>query len=565
VRLGAALLTLLPLAVAAEAQPADPMAAAYDTPTALFAPPVGTPPSIDGAVAAGEWDRACAATGFFDHATGALVVPGPVAFVAWDEDAIYVLAITPVPADRELAAQATERDGPVFRDDAVEVFLSPREGEVVQYLVNSVGTLQDLRNNDATWDGAARAAGGPADAGALPAPALDGERFWVAELAVPCADLGVERLAAGDVLTVNIAGDRGRPWAVLAPTVGGPFNRPEHFLELRLLGAEEPFVQLTALGDVRSGRVRASGMLANPGAEPTDFTIEVDARREGSRIAEGAYQEVIGVIRSERASVTVPAGGREPFAVDLAIDDSAIDQLAVRVTHAERVDLVRAGPVTVLPLLSVTAGNVPSRRYVVLGVDSSGLAASVERDRLVLAIEVLDEAGEVVLARRETVPVGAAQVALSYEGLPVGDYRCRVLAIADGRGLGEATADFRHVAPPAWLTSTVYDDYGTLDRVPLPWTPVQARARELRVWGRSVRWDERSILPASITTQGRELLPAPMRLVMTLDGAEHAVPLGAWQVTGHRPARVALVARGTVAGIGARGSSARGLANAPST
>jgi len=151
-RLVVAALMALALAVAAPAQPADPMAVAYEARTALLAPPVGAPPVIDGTVAAGEWDRACAATGFFDHATGELVVPGPVPFVAWDEGAIYVLVVTPVPTDRELAAQATERDGPVFRDDAVEVFLSPRAGEVVQYLVNSIGTLQDLRNNDATWN-----------------------------------------------------------------------------------------------------------------------------------------------------------------------------------------------------------------------------------------------------------------------------------------------------------------------------------------------------------------------------------------------------------------------------
>lgn len=104
-------------------------------------------------------------------------------------------------------------------------------------------------------------------------------------------------------------------------------------------------------------------------------------------------------------------------------------------------------------------------------------------------------------------------------------------------------------AAPAWQTSTVYDDYGKLDRVPLPWTPVQVADRTLRVWGREYRWTAQSLLPTSIITQGVELLARPLALVATLDGKPQQVPLELFRVTERQAMRLSFVAKGRLADL----------------
>lgn len=104
-------------------------------------------------------------------------------------------------------------------------------------------------------------------------------------------------------------------------------------------------------------------------------------------------------------------------------------------------------------------------------------------------------------------------------------------------------------ATPVWQTSTVYDDYGKLDRVPMPWTPVEVADRTLRVWGRECRWTAQSLLPTSVTSQGVELLRRPMALVVTLDGKPRQVPLELFRVTERRGTRVSFVAKGRTEGL----------------
>jgi hypothetical protein len=115
--------------------------------------------------------------------------------------------------------------------------------------------------------------------------------------------------------------------------------------------------------------------------------------------------------------------------------------------------------------------------------------------------------------------------------------------------LGSAAACAEDSAAPDWMTSTLYEQYGEGDRVPLPWEPVEVRGREVRVWGRSFRWDERSLLPASIISQGAELLAEPLALRVGRGGAQQCVPLDDLRVLEVGRARVALQAVGQTDGL----------------
>ena len=121
------------------------------------------------------------------------------------------------------------------------------------------------------------------------------------------------------------------------------------------------------------------------------------------------------------------------------------------------------------PLLALKLGNVPTRRYLVLDLDATGLKGLRASGATPLLLEALDERGKVRLTRREVIPLGPATKRLDYASLPTGSYRLRITALSPGgKPLTSSEAAFRCPAPPVWLTDQTYDDYGKADRVPLP-------------------------------------------------------------------------------------------------
>jgi hypothetical protein len=58
------------------------------------------------------------------------------------------------PNNRELLSKITQRDGPVWTDDEVEVFIQPPEDRYYyQFGANLIGTQYDAKNTDGSWNG----------------------------------------------------------------------------------------------------------------------------------------------------------------------------------------------------------------------------------------------------------------------------------------------------------------------------------------------------------------------------------------------------------------------------
>jgi hypothetical protein len=101
----------------------------------------------------------------------------------------------------------------------------------------------------------------------------------------------------------------------------------------------------------------------------------------------------------------------------------------------------------------------------------------------------------------------------------------RVFAeVFDEAGTRLATADAQVVRPPtpAWADTQA----GLTDKVLPPFEPLRARGQVAEIWGRKL--DYRSgLLPASIVSQGQELLAEPIRFVLRSGGRTQALPLPA--------------------------------------
>lgn len=171
---------------------------------------------------------------FGENVTGATPAQGTEVSCAWDERELRVRFVC---ADREPWATITQRDGPLWEEEVVEVFLDPvGDGEsYFEIEVNPLGTVLDLvlrRNRsgykkDFAWD-----------CEGLRADVQRTAAGWEVEMAIPFASIVAEAPKAGTEWRVNFTRidrpqDRERELSSWAPTRLGTFHAPERFGVLR--------------------------------------------------------------------------------------------------------------------------------------------------------------------------------------------------------------------------------------------------------------------------------------------------------------------------------------------
>jgi len=156
------------------------------------------PIAIDGAADEPQWARAAAVTDFTNFIGVKYAWPQTVARCLYDADSLYIHVRCFEPLVDKLVANTTMRDGVVWEDDCVEVFVDPTHDHehYFQFVVNSIGTRFDCRDKQHGWNGEWRAA------------ARVGEGGWSVELAFPFAMLDAAKPAAGQVFGLNVCRER---------------------------------------------------------------------------------------------------------------------------------------------------------------------------------------------------------------------------------------------------------------------------------------------------------------------------------------------------------------------
>ena len=139
-----------------------------------------------------------------------------------DAENLYVAFECREPNMDGLVAKQWGRDGPVYDDDCVNLFLSPRREEApFHFIVNATGSVYDEKGSDAAWDGGWETGAAQSDMG------------WIVEMRIPFATLG--RVPKdGEVWFCNFNRERKagrRELSSWSPTVA-VFAEPERFGEL---------------------------------------------------------------------------------------------------------------------------------------------------------------------------------------------------------------------------------------------------------------------------------------------------------------------------------------------
>ena len=154
-------------------------------------------PAVDGNLDDQVWKQAPVMTDFMNLATREPSRQRTEVRCVSDGKRIWFAFHCVEPKYGELKAYATERDGDVWRDDAVELFLDTRHDGKTYYqvLANTLGTVSDNDTRDGSWNGDVQAA------------VRKGKGFWDVEIAITLDSMKA-RVGPDVVWGVNLCRDR---------------------------------------------------------------------------------------------------------------------------------------------------------------------------------------------------------------------------------------------------------------------------------------------------------------------------------------------------------------------
>jgi hypothetical protein len=175
------------------------------------------------------------------------------AYLLWDEKNLYVGVEFDEPEMDKIVAKVTARDGGVWSDDCLEIFLKPAEGkDYFHFIVNSKGVLQDSKGrSEITWNADWKTATAVTPKG------------WSVEAAIPLASIGVIG-KSGNSLMFNLCRNRSGAHEYSAwSNPGGSFHNTDRFAELQMVENASFVWSVDQPAEIRSATgsltMRASG------------------------------------------------------------------------------------------------------------------------------------------------------------------------------------------------------------------------------------------------------------------------------------------------------------------
>lgn len=187
-------------------------------------------PVIDGQIIEAEWQGAAVLETFYVPGETTVATPATRGWLATDGTMLYAAFRCASVPGKALKLDAKERDGNVWDDDSIELFLWPDEAKprFVQFIVNAAGMCFDADNTfnlasrsqtDTAWNPDYQAKTGTADGA------------WTLELAIPLAATGIDPRGGKEFrlnVTRNIMSGNNR-FATWSPLPMGNFHIPPYF------------------------------------------------------------------------------------------------------------------------------------------------------------------------------------------------------------------------------------------------------------------------------------------------------------------------------------------------
>lgn len=163
-------------------------------------------PVIDGNLDDKCWQASIECSNFLLTQNKGFPKENSSALVTYDDKKIYFAFkfeekyLDPVLNQLErFKAACKAKDGEVWTDDSVEIFIEPQNGKKYHIIINSLGTVYDAilgDSNGLSWDSK------------IMASSAIGNGFWILEAALPLSSIGVESIKPGDSCRMNLCRTR---------------------------------------------------------------------------------------------------------------------------------------------------------------------------------------------------------------------------------------------------------------------------------------------------------------------------------------------------------------------
>lgn len=428
---------------------------AQGAPATVRAPRFEPPPAVDGSLTDPVWKKGPWLSGFLVTDPAGRPAKEKTHFkVGIDDQYLYVGALLEGPKGTEVIRQVTERDGPVWRDDAIELTLHPVPAmdQYVHVVVNAAGVVYDaLRVQggnlaDATVDLSVQAATRISDGS------------WSVELAIPLAELGLTREASRN-WTINVARSSragGKAEVSSYARMTGDLHKPHQFVPLELEALDvSPFLwTLASQGDSRvieeDGRLmlETQVLVGNRTDRYAFFELDFAVRQDQRALGGVTVPRGLDAGASRLQRVRIPVEGEGNAVVDLVLRDPASRAALARLRYPVQVHYT--------PLrLTLTAPSYRNTFYATQKPEAvrGRLEINLPAERLEggeLEVRLENAQGAVVGQSRALPPATAVdfEIPLSADW-PEGAYRVRAVWKDSGK-TSEAVADlFRVGSPPA--------------------------------------------------------------------------------------------------------------------
>lgn len=453
---------------------------------------------LDGALDEDAWLLAQQPAPFLRLGAMDLAPVQPVVVVCRDAANLYVGARLPKLAGAPVKASVSQRDGPVWEDDALEVFIDPgrTKSRYYQFIVNAAGTQWESAGKDGGWNAAWRAA----------TQAREAADFWSVEIEIPFAAVGGPP-AEGEVWGFNVAWDRRTPlpldcsWAAMETG----YHAPERFCELGFFPTAAGIGGVRVVLEPQVGRIQWAATVRP--RQTQAVLLKFDFGRND------ALQQV--------QELEIGPGGEHQWQAEVRVRHEG--GLPADVGEHKAVAHAAQGPTTiyraVIPMKVPAPMEVTVRKFLlradkILVQANASQAASrgkVEKLRAMLVGEDgrAKASGEVPFDQ-----TARGEVWLNVADVGAGKYRLVVQALSpDGQVAADHSQDITIPPKPQWLGNRE----GITDKVLPPWTPLKVKGSSIMPWGRVYTWGCLPF-PQKVSTGGADVLAGPMRLIAVVDG-----------------------------------------------
>ncbi|MBM3880832.1 MAG: hypothetical protein FJ387_14130 [Verrucomicrobia bacterium] len=493
----------------------------YKHPVAVI-PYAATKPVIDGKVDDAEWQGAFSQRAL--RTTGGQISSRQARFwMMWDEENLYIAMRDPLrPGERPIQVHRGRPSGTdldIIFDDCYEIWVSVGATDTLtgqpncsaQFLGNFSGGRYDAIHQPAVGNSRTSSY----DTNWEPKSRLTDKNEWEMELVIPRASLGTTKGPFHDGMRFRtlIARNYKRPWEQCSFEGTSSFSVIDTHSEF-VMSKTAPALHLLGVGDAAAGKVgiHLAALGQTDAKIAWRYASEAVIKEGTAEVKKGTLGEVVNL-----PELDTPGDGKGKVRITVTGAGGAtlLDWQTQRAfgaipteTIADRGDVLNLG---------ITFN--PVRDYArVFGdfINYDNRAAIKE-----IVILVRDAAGKEIKRAKTAIDADAyAKGVLHFDNLPMGAYTVRLECLAkDGKVLAGRDSTFAKedlAQKYQWWNTP----RGSIEKVVSPWTPVTLKGSTLGVWGREMEIGAAGI-PARVSTQGKEILAAPGRLVATLtDGKQ---------------------------------------------